>query len=221
MPSRRVRLSAMQIRRAVACTLLALLVAGPFAMACSNKGDSVAVIGDSITALDQSAMNEQLGGTYELVVTGNFGKTVAEVMPEAKVLAQRSYDQVIINLGTNDVLQALPVDTSMAALREMIGLFDSASCIHLVDINEHMVVQGTGISRTAEAERFNAALEDLVSSDPRVSVVDWNEVAAGALNDQEPPFSSLTQDSIHPTADGNTELNQLYATALGGCRGPL
>ena len=75
----------MQIRRAVACTLLVLLVAGPVAVACSNKGDSVAVIGDSITALDQSAMNEQLGGTYEFVVTGNFGKTVAEVMPAVAV----------------------------------------------------------------------------------------------------------------------------------------
>jgi len=52
----------------------------------------------------------------------------------------------------------------------------------------------------------------------RLSIIDWNEVAAGALDDQDPPVSSLTEDSIHPTADGNTELNQLYASALSGCR---
>ena len=189
------------------------------ATGCSNTGDSVAVVGDSITALDQTAMDEQLGSDYELVVTGNFGKTVAEVMPEATVLAQRDYDQVIINLGTTDVLKDLDVGTSMDAMRQMIALFDSAECIHLVNINEHMVVQdSTAASRTTQAATFNTALEELATTDRRLSIIDWNEVAAGALDDQDPPVSSLTEDSIHPTADGNTELNQLYASALSGCR---
>lgn len=217
-PPDRVNLSAMLIRRAVTCTLMALLALASVATGCSNAGDSVAVVGDSITALDESTLKEQLGDRYALFVTGNFGKTVAEVMPEAKVLAQRDYDQVIINLGTNDVLRALPVDTSMAAMREMIGLFDTARCIHLVDINEHMIVQDTATSRTPQAEEFNSALEDLARSDGRLSIIDWNEVAAGALNDQQPPWSTLTEDSIHPTGDGNAELNQLYQEALDGCR---
>ena len=217
-PAPRVSLSAMLTRRAVTCTLLALLALTPAVTGCSNAGDSVAVVGDSITALDESTLKEQLGDRYELFVTGNFGRTVAEVMPEAEVLAQRDYDQVIINLGTNDVLQALPVDTSMAAMREMIALFDTARCIHLVNINEHMIVQDTATSRTPQAEQFNSALEELVRSDGRLSIIDWNEVAAGALNDQQPPSSTLTEDSIHPTAEGNTELNQLYKEALDGCR---
>lgn len=202
--------------RSLTLSVLIVLVLATTA-GCSNKGDSVAVMGDSITALDQSTMEEQLGGDYELFITGNFGKTVAEVMPEAEVLAQREYDQVIINLGTNDVLQDLPLDSSMAAMRKMIDLFPSARCVHLVDINEHLIVQDTTTSRTEQATAFNAALEEMASKDDRLSIIDWNEVAAGALNDEDPPWSTLTKDSIHPTDAGNTELNQLYRSALQDC----
>ena len=209
----------MSVRRvlmagAISMAVAALLVG---ATACSSSGDAVAVVGDSITALDQPALEEDLGDSYRFTVTGNFGKTVAEVLPNAEVVAASKPSQVIVNLGTNDVLQGLPVDTSMTAMRQMIDLFPSARCIHLVNVNEHMVVQDTRTSRAAQAQRFNAALEDLAAGDGRVSIIDWNEVAAGELNDEEPPFSSLTEDSIHPTAAGNTQLNELYATALADC----
>lgn len=197
--------------------LLAVVVVGFLAGCASNKGDSVAVLGDSITTLDQADLQSQLGGDYRLTISGNFGRTVEQVVPEAKVVSSRNHDQVIINLGTNDVIGDLPIDTSMATLAEEIAMFDSAKCIHLVNINEHMVDLRDGASLTKQAEAFNAALQDLAHRENRVSIIDWNSVAKDTLNDKSPPTSTLTKDSIHPTAEGNKKLNELYAEALGGC----
>jgi lysophospholipase L1-like esterase len=205
----------MSTPRRLAVLVLVAVVA--VAAACGNRGDVVAVVGDSITALDQGSLEEQLGGDYQLQITGNFGKTVAEVLPEATAMVAKDPAQVIVNLGTNDVLQDLPVDSSMSSMQQMVDLFPDARCIHLVNINEHMVVQDTDTSRADQASAFNAALDQLAERNDRVDIIDWNEVAAGALNDAQPPTSTLTVDSIHPTEDGNTELNQLYRSALADC----
>lgn len=186
--------------------------------ACSwITGPPVAVVGDSITVLDESGLREQLGGSYDVGITGEYGATVAEVLTGVGTAAERSPEQVIINLGTNDVLKDLPVEDSMAALREMVGRFDDARCVHLVNINEHMLVPLTEEPVTMSAQRFNGAVADLAASDERVSVIDWNAVAASTLGGGDPPTSTLTDDSIHPNADGNRRLHELYSASLDAC----
>lgn len=199
--------------------VIPLLVLSLAAVAGCSSGpkDSVAIVGDSITAFDETDLHQQLGGDFDLVITGNYGKTVDQVMPEAEVVAQRDYDQVIINLGTNDVLQDLDVDDSMDALRQMIDLFGDARCIHLVNINEHMLEPLSKTSTSATAQRFNAAQATVIEDDDQLSSIDWNEVAASALNDEDPAWSTLTEDSVHPTPEGNTKLNDLYRDALDRC----
>ncbi len=201
------------VAAATAVAVVALVGTG-----CVNAGDSVAILGDSITALGYGSLEESLGDTYGLAITGNFGMTVEEVLPEARRLAsERVNDQVIINLGSNDVLQDLPVEESMAALGEMVALYPDARCIHLVDINEHMVIESTGESRTDQAVAFNAALEEFSDSDDRLGVISWNDIASEELNDEDPPWSTLTTDSIHPTDQGNDEIDELYERALRRC----
>ena len=206
----------MRLRFPVATAFLAVSLL--FAPSCSdNSGDSVAVLGDSITSLDQADLNSTLGGDYELTISGNFGKTVSDVMPEAELMATRTYDQVIINLGTNDVLQERPIDKAIETLGAEVALFDSARCIHLVNINEHMLNQSDGASRAEAAKAFNAELEKYAERTEGVSVIDWNGVASSMLNGDDPPTSELTYDTIHPTAEGFAELNDLYSSALGSC----
>ena len=208
--------AAMRLRFPVATAFLAVSLL--FAPSCSdNSGDSVAVLGDSITSLDQADLNSTLGGDYELTISGNFGKTVSDVMPEAELMATRTYDQVIINLGTNDVLQERPIDKAIETLGAEVALFDSARCIHLVNINEHMLNQSDGASRAEAAKAFNAELEKYAERTEGVSVIDWNGVASSKLNGDDPPTSELTYDTIHPTAEGFAELNDLYSSALGSC----
>jgi hypothetical protein len=80
-----------------------------------------------------------------------------------------------------------------------------------------MVDLRTGQSLTAGAQSFNDALRDVASKHDRVSIIDWNSVVESTLDDSEPPVSTLTKDSIHPTAEGNRRLNDLYDTALSDC----
>lgn len=184
---------------------------------CGSTGQRVSVLGDSITSFDQPQLEQSIGADHDLAISGNFGYTVAEVLPAARVVAARRDEQVIINLGTNDVQGGVPLDRSMAAMAEMVALFPAARCIHLVDVNEHMVDTRTGRPTGAAARRFNEALRALARRTPRVSVIDWNAAAAGALDDHDPPTSTLTKDSVHPTAAGNDRLNELYAEALDRC----
>lgn len=106
---------------------------------------------------------------------------------------------------------------TIAFLKEEIGYYDSDRCVFLVNINEHMVNHNTGQATTDDAKRFNAAFEKLAKDDPRISVIDWNGLAASSLNNEKPPFSTLTNDSVHPTDEGNRKLNDLYAEALKAC----
>lgn len=192
--------------------VVAMLPAG-----CADAGPRVAVLGDSITALDAEALQSSLGDDYRFAISGNFGRTAAQVRPEAEELAQRTFAQVIINLGTNDVLQGGSTRDAVEAIAQYVDLFDSASCVHVVTVNEHMVNQRTGASTGDLAAQFNERLRALADSEDRVHVIDWNAVAEANLNDADPATSTLTEDSIHPTPEGNQALNDLYAEALGDC----
>ena len=204
-------------RCVLAALALVALGSGLLASCSDNRGDSVAVLGDSITTLDETDIRTQLGDEFSFTISGNFGKTVAEVLPEAEIVATRPHDQLIINLGTNDVLQGLPVADSMKSLEQMIAMYDTSRCIFLVNINEHMVDQRTGKSVSDQAKQFNRSLSDLAKTDGRISIIDWNSTAATQLNGANPPYSDLTSDSIHPTQEGDTLLNELYRKSLEGC----
>ena len=200
----------------VTATAAALLLT---TVACSdNSGDSVAIVGDSITTFDREAAQDDLGQDYELTISGNFGDTIEQVLPEAEFVGStQQYDQVIVNIGSNDVIGDLDVATSMGNLETLLSNFEAAECIWFVNINEYMLNLESFEKRTAEAEEFNAALEDFVERDDRLSIIDWAAATESTLNDDEPPTSTLTKDSVHPTAEGNERLNELYRDALESC----
>lgn len=199
----------------VPLALLGILVA--VAPSCTDAGERVAVLGDSITSLDTEALEADLGDGYRFTISGNFGMTTEQVRPEVEALAERSFDQVIINLGTNDVLQGRSAQHAVDVIAQYVAMFDSARCLHVVTVNEHMENQRDGQATAEGARQFNEALRAFAESQDRVTVIDWNAVAAQNLTSSEPPTSTLTSDSVHPTPEGNQALNGLYADALGDC----
>jgi hypothetical protein len=204
-------------RRRAAATTCAFLVLALAATSCSkNEGERVAVVGDSLVTFDEPDLRAEMGDNFELVVSGNFGKQVLGAIPPAEVVSTTNAAQLIVNLGTNDVRAVTPVEQSMAALQALIGLFPKARCIHLVNINEHMVDGATGQVSTDAARRYNDALEQLAGTDDRLGIIDWNAKVEGSL-EGEPPTSTLTTDSVHLTKEGNEVLNGLYGKAVRGC----
>ncbi len=200
-------------RRWAALGVAVLLLAG----ACSrNEGERVAIVGDSLVTFDEADLRTELGDNFDLVVSGNFGKQILGAIPPAKFVAATNAGQVIINLGTNDVRAGTPVDRSMAAMKVLIGLYPHARCIHLVNINEHMLDGATKQPSTDAARRFNDALEQLAQTDDRLDIIDWNAKIEDTL-EGNPPTSTLTTDSVHLTAEGNRAINDLYGGAVRGC----
>jgi lysophospholipase L1-like esterase len=204
-----------QVCAAAAAGLVLTVVVG-----CSG-GEPVAVLGDSITALDAADMQQRFDGEYALVISAQFGRTAEEALADTRAGGvDTGVEQVIVNLGTNDVLRGIPTATTVDALSALVGLFPGARCIHLVNVNEHLVEQSSGESRSAAAVELNEGIDRLAVSDDRLSVVDWAAATTATLNDADPPWSTLTSDSIHPTAEGNARLNDLHDEALRSCAVP-
>lgn len=177
----------------------------------------VAIVGDSITEQGESALEAGLSGGWQLRIDGRSGFTVAKQLPAAQHLAAWGPSQVVVNLGTNDVLKAPDLGPSADALREVIAAFPDASCVHLVTLNEGIRLAGT--SYAARSAELNQVMAELAAADPRVDVIDWSSavVADEAGSDPDDP---ILVDTIHPTSRGQRVLTDLYAEALAGCPVP-
>jgi hypothetical protein len=201
---------------AVVVAVLAIITIG-VAVWLLRPDPPVVVIGDSITAGAEHTLRDQLGTDFALTIDGRPGYRVAEQLPTARNAAGFPFEQVVVNLGTNDVMGAdQALDASLASISEIVTLFPEADCIHLVTVSEQMV--SGSVDAPARAAAFNDGLEAIVATDPRVSLIDWSGIVAGWQADH--PGELLTTDTVHPTDEGNELLVAAYGDALSGCQPP-
>ena len=193
-------------------TLMGAALLGTVAMSgCGGPANHhVALVGDSITSLATAALHSRLDPTYQVDVMGKFGARTDQTMNEVNVIASTMPAQAVINLGTNDVLQRDGADQSIAILEEIVKLFASADCIHLVTINEGLT-QG-GETRTPEAQALNERIRQLADRTDHVDIIDWNRIVV----DHGGP-AAVTTDSVHPNDAGQALLVDAYASALADC----
>jgi len=186
----------------------------PYLPAPLVDAQAVAIVGDSITERGAPVLHERLGGEWALAVDGASGFRVAEQLSAAAELASGHPDQVVVNLGTNDVLHGKPPEAAVADLRQLVGLFPDARCVHVVTINEQMALVPGDLATPSMA--LNAGIRALADADPRIDVVDW----AGTVraDDADQHDEALVHDTVHPSARGDRVLADLYADALAGCR---
>jgi lysophospholipase L1-like esterase len=202
------------IAGAIVLALVALFVVDRVT---SPAGDRVAVVGDSITFLTTGKLFEEFEGNYDVIGDAVLGARLSDMMPTAKELAAQSPRQVIIDLGTNDVLKSTPIEEAAGTLREMIGLFDSAKCIHVVNINTRMTMDGQPVPEPARA--LNEHIEKIASEDGRIDVIDWDGMVAGSVTD-EFPAGTYIADTVHPSDEGGRALAGAMANALDRCGRP-
>jgi lysophospholipase L1-like esterase len=194
----------------VAVALGATSVASPL----SSERPPVALIGDSITWGASDTFQRVLGDRWRLMVDGRIGYRIAQQLPAAERAGRLPNRQVVINLGTNDVTNTdAPITSLIEDLRELIDRVRDAECIHLVTVNERIAGRGPAVQDRAAA--LNAAMRELAAGDPRIDVIDWS--GALAAWEAEHPGRTLTSDTIHPNAEGNTLLAGLYRDALERC----
>lgn len=187
----------------------------------SSTGPKTAFIGDSITNGASADLHTEFDPDYYVSVTGRPGYRVRELQPYADDYVdgpgtQGIPDRVVINLGTNDLVQAkfatsptIDLDTSADDLEAMVDEFKPAtSCIVLVTVNRSAGLGDSGLAAT-----INDRIEDLAdASGGRIQIADWD--AAITAHSGTPAW---TTDTIHPNSTGRAVLIDLIADALDDC----
>ena len=174
--------------------LLVALVAA-LAVARARDGETVAVIGDSITAESVEAVRGELGD-HDVSVRAIAGMRTDQMQLEAERAAAAHPAQVIINLGTNDVLQGRSTEDIISDLVAMITTFARSQCVHVVNLNTRMVS-----APQVDPDRIrqvNLAVQELASADPRINEIDWNQIVESSNDSAGPRDRHRRLDTSQP-----------------------
>ena len=200
--------------RVLILVVVVVIVAAGLAWWKLRTGPDVAVLGDSITVVSNDQIKDALGRDYHPDIAAVLGITAGEMVPAAQTAAQKNPEQVVIELGSNDVLKKDPLDQAAQHLRDLVAQFPKAKCVHLVTINSHMTDAGKPVA--PRAGLLNAAIVQIKASDPRIDLIDWN----GAVSDAMAAHGgkeTLTSDTVHPNGDGAKVLATLIRAGLDRC----
>jgi lysophospholipase L1-like esterase len=184
--------------------------------ATNRDGDSVAVVGDSITQFGTGQLQSTLGPDFHLTIVGKGGKRSDELYADAVELAKTKPKQAIIELGTNDILQHVPISQVADDLGKIVDLFSASECVHVVNVNTR--ISKGGDKPAADATALDQRIDQLASDHHNVDVVDWNGMVQDSIDD-DPPLGFIF-DGVHPTADGQRQLADEYESALQDCGRP-
>lgn len=197
------------IKRLALVALASLLL-----VACSSApgysglahGPKVGIVGDSITNLIKDDLHATVGAKYHYLVRARNGKRIDEQLGALSSIldADDPPKRVIVNLGTNDVLQRR--SDAVAHLDEELKVLADVPCVILVTIS------GTAdYGRGHLSADLNAAMKAAVAAHPNFHLLDW---AAMLAADDHRSLWLSPEDAIHPTVAGGEVLAAQYRTAL-------
>lgn len=174
----------------------------------------VAIIGDSITWQASSPLASTVGRKFAVDVRAVPGASIADMVERASRMGRRAPEQLVVNLGTNDVVRNVPAAQSAADLEVLLDQFPTVKCIHVVTVHDQMFNLIDGVYYTDRSQATNRALET-VAAQRGASVINWNAALAMAAASGTP---DLLSDTVHLTGDGIALLVSLYDDALTrGC----
>jgi hypothetical protein len=177
--------------------------------------DDVILLGDSITEVTSKLVQDSLSGQFNIRIRGRGGYRIEEMEPYAIELATTRPEQVVINLGTNDVLKNWPMAQSIEGINRLLDQFAEVRCVHIVTVNELIALPADDQAINQRSLFLNLAIHQIARS-RNIKVIDWaknlhTEANAGY------PRGELTSDSIHPNGLGRQRLIQLYRDSLRSC----
>jgi lysophospholipase L1-like esterase len=181
-----------------------------------SESERVLIIGDSVTRLVAEDLDQREGARRTVVVRAANNATAAEMRANVEAFPDRDFDQVVVNLGTNDALLDRPFAETETALASMLARFDGARCIHLTTVNEQ-VVSFDDPELVARIRRINDHLQAVADAADHISIIDWSRAIDERGGEQAETDAPLLTDTVHPTAAGQTLLVSLYRDAIDRC----
>jgi lysophospholipase L1-like esterase len=194
-------------------------------------GPKVALIGDSISSKDWSyrAIHDAFEPTYQLSVAATSGFTIADQQALAPEYNTTAPAAVVIELGTNDALQATGppeapnppaqarqrMDKAAADLRVMLAALTAPRCIVVVNI-------GTGVLRPGYPEwarTWNTTVLGAVAAEnPRMRIADWDRAVSDWFATHDDAGDKLLLfDLVHPLPAGQQVLAEVMLHAVDAC----
>jgi hypothetical protein len=167
---------------------------------------SVAVVGDSITVVAHDDIAASLAGAYSPDFHAIWGQRIDQMLPTLSVVAGRHPSDVVVNLGSNDAIQAATHPDWQRAFDQMIEMLAPMHCVVLTTVSTLLDVSPGSAPVAAD---IDAAIVSVASTRPNFHVIDWN-AAVHAPNG----VGLLSADRVHPSPAGQLTLADLIRTAL-------
>jgi len=151
-----------------AMIVLALVAVMAATVRLTRPRESVAVLGDSLTALAKSQITSAGHDSgYAMAVDGIAGITLEERMGSVDALSHHTSGPVVIELGTNDVLQGATAEDLAARADQAMAALAADRCVVFVTVGILYDVDG-------RAAGFNDHLRQAIGSHPNMHVLDWD-----------------------------------------------
>jgi lysophospholipase L1-like esterase len=192
------------LRGSVVIAVLAIAVASLIALTTPATTPTVAVVGDSITLNAAHDISTALPA-YRVNLHAELGVRIDQMLPTLRDMLRAQPFAVIVNLGTNDALQARTHPEWRRGFQQMIMLLISTRCVELTTINS----LADGAASTTVASDMNHAITAAISGHPNLHLIDWNTLVHGPGGTK-----LLVTDNVHPSSAGQLAIAALDRAAL-------
>jgi acyl-CoA thioesterase-1 len=188
--------------------------AGPAAPVVEDRRPAIVALGDSITAghgvgpghsypdYVQRAL-EAKGYRYRVINEGVSGDTTSNGLERLSQVIERKPEVVILELGGNDGLRGIPIESTRANLEEMIAALHNAGAV--------VVLAGMTLPPNYGVDyirRFERMYEELASRHRLKLIAFRLEKLGGTYNEL------MQRDGLHPTREGHRRLGEYVAREL-------
>ena len=180
-------------------------------VSCASKTQSqVVIVGDSLSALGAPVITQELEAAgWSVSIDATAGLTVGDQLATLEQAALGSSDAIVVQLGTNAVLQQaagkLSAEASSQAVDKALELLGSHCVVWVnVDADPTRPGKGTGLD-------FNAKLAQEAELRSNLYLVDLD-----GLIDSDP--SLMGGDQVHLEVVGSIALGRKIAEQINHCR---
>jgi GDSL-like Lipase/Acylhydrolase family len=167
---------------------------------------TVPVVGDSITFFSGRDITTALGDTYHGDVHSGIGRRIDEMLPTLQSAVRQHPFALVVNLGTNDALQAQTHPDWRSGFERMIAILTPVRCVVLTTIS---TLVHDSVDAPAVASDISDAIVAAAAAHANLHVVDWNAAVHAAKG-----ASLLIADRIHPSTAGDLTLAALDRSTL-------
>ncbi len=175
------------------------------------RGPHVLVVGDSVTYMSANPIKDAFDWTDNTNVQGRPGYRTDQLVPIAlEFVGKDRPDDLVVLTGYNDLLQ---LQDEGAAVEQMMGIAADQTCA------VWLLVPTKGEYPADAARDFNTRVVALAEDHPNVHVsTDWRD-AVDATDGPDPDPALISDDHVHPVADGEARLAQAMEEGVSsGCR---